>query len=465
MLKSLEIRVRETILEQGMLTGAEHVLVAVSGGADSIALLFCLHNLSSDLHLSLTVAHLNHRIRGAEGDADEDFVRKICAGLQLPLISETIDIKQQAQSEKRNVEELARQRRYDFLHRTAHRIGTQKIAVGHTLNDQAETAIFRFLRGSGMEGLSAIFPIVDGIVIRPLIECSRSTILDYLEQSGVPFREDSTNKDLQHARNRIRRELLPYLERHFNPRLVETLARETQLIRETWSFISGRAKEIFADLHSRSDNSISIDIKDFLLVHPALQKEVLREALRECLGSLRGITSVHVGRILSLCRTEQSGAMVQLPRGGLAMRQFDAVVLLKQPPPQGVSFHHELKIPGRCIVPEIGLAFISSHCSAPDPKTMTEKRSTQAFFEPSNLPVSLTIRSRKPGDRYGGQGHRKTKKMLIDSRIPLPQRAVLPMIVSGNDVIWIPGFRPARNYAARPGSMDCVAIRMEQIRS
>jgi len=462
MRNSLEDRVRKTIQKYGMLDGGEHVVIAVSGGADSTALLLCLHRLAPELRLTLTVAHLNHRIRGAEADQDEEFVRRMSASLALPFLSETIDVRRQAKAAKQNLEESARRIRYDFLNRAAHRAGAQKIAVGHNLNDQAETVIFRFIRGSGIEGLSAIHPVVRGIVIRPLLECSRSSILEYLKQREAAFREDASNLNFQHARNRIRRELIPYLEQHFNPQLIETLAREALLARETSSFLESRGKELFNALHFRSDESLSINIAALLRMHSILQKQVLREALRECLGSLRGVTSRHVESILSLCRSGQSGSRIQLPHGCTARRQFDEILLFRQPVQPVGSFIFELSVPGRSLVSETGDVITASICSTPDLQTIKRDCAHRAFLEPSVLPAALTVRSREPGDRYGGPGHRKVKKMLIDRRISLPRRAVLPMIVAGDAVIWIPGFRPARGYEARPGSRECVMIELGQ---
>ena len=220
MQNALAVRVRRTIQRFGMLTGGEHILVAVSGGADSVALLLCLQKLAPGLNLTLTVAHLNHGIRGAEATADAEFVRRLSTRQNLPFISESIDIKELAHSGKRNLEELAREKRYEFLKRTARGVGAQKIAVGHTMNDQAETALFRFIRGSGIEGLSAIHPVIDGILIRPLLECSRDSILTFLEIEGAGYREDSTNSDLRYSRNRLRREVVPVLEQSFNPQLI-----------------------------------------------------------------------------------------------------------------------------------------------------------------------------------------------------------------------------------------------------
>ena len=251
---SLEVQVHKTIQEYNMLIPGEHVVVAVSGGADSTALLLCLHSLSSDLALTLTVAHLNHRIRGLEGDADEEFVRQMSAELELPFVSDSVEVKREAAATRQNIEELARRMRYNFLCSTASRVGAQKIAVGHNMNDQAETALFRFMRGSGLEGLSGIHPVVDGLIIRPLLECSRESIFEYLKQQKALFKEDSSNKDLRYARNRIRGELLPYMESNFNPRLVPTIAHETFLVREAWSFISSQAKHSFARLRCPIEN-------------------------------------------------------------------------------------------------------------------------------------------------------------------------------------------------------------------
>jgi tRNA(Ile)-lysidine synthase len=456
----LELQVRKTIERYSMLAPGEHVLVGVSGGADSTALLLCLHRLAADLPLSLTAAHLNHRIRGAEADEDQNFVRQLCAGWGIPFVSEIIEVKQQAAEAKQNLEEFARDRRNDFLRRTAQRLGAQKIAVGHNLNDQAETALFRFIRGSGIQGLSSIYPVIDGLVIRPLLECARESIREYLNRQGVSYREDSSNTDLRHARNRIRHELLPYLEKNFNPRLVSTIARETALARETWSFVESQAVAAYQNLQCPAGNGILLKVSQLLELHPALQKQVVRQAIKAWLGSLRGITSVHIQSLIALCAAGRSGDQIDMPHGGIALRQFDSLLLLNKPANIIHDYAYILNVPGECRVPEAGASFRCTISCAPNQKTMREKRFVQAFLETINLTPSLLVRSRKPGDRYGGTGHRKVKKMLIDGKIPQLQRNALPMIVAGNSVIWIPGFRPARSHEAIPESSACVLVEM-----
>lgn len=453
-----EAQVRRTLRKYGMLNPGEHVVAGVSGGADSTALLLLLAGIASEFNLTVTAAHLNHGIRDEEADADEDFVRQLCVESGIPFISEKIEVKQHALASKQNLEEVARNRRYDFLRRIAARVKAQKIAVGHTLNDQAETVLFRFLRGSGIEGLSGIHPVMEGIIIRPLIECSRTLIVDYLRYRKASFREDSSNADFRYSRNRIRLELIPYLERHFNRQAVATLAREASLARESWSFMQAQAREHLDRLGVKVGHDLGLNIRGLLQLYPALQRQVVRRALKTRIGSLRGITAAHVESVLELCRPGQGHAWTDLPRGYAAERQLDMLLLRSNLPFSVPEFAYDLEIPGTCTVAETGAVLTSRIARTPDLSTLRGRGSTEAFLETSVLPERLTIRSREPGDRYGGQGHRKVKKMLIDAGIPQRERSRLPMIAANSDVIWIPGFRPARQYEVRPDSAECVAV-------
>ena len=255
-------------------------------------------------------------------------------------------------------------------------------------------------------------------------------------------------------------ELVPYLEKNFNPRLIETLAREAFMSRETWSFIEAEAKQALEKLCRRDNCGISIKLHGFETLHPALQKQVLRQALKECLGSLRGVTSRHVDGILSLCGAGHSGGQIRISLECRAIRQFDTLLLTKHPVERKPSFAYRLEIPGECRIAEAGVIFRSKICNTPDLKMIRGKSATQAYLDPHTLPEFLAIRSKEPGDRYGGPSHRKVKKMLIDRKVPLLERSDLPMVAAGEDVIWIPGFRPARAYAVRPESPNCILVEM-----
>ena len=443
-----------------MISPDEHVIAALSGGADSTALLFCLKTLAREARLRLTAAHLNHCVRGAEGDADAEFTLRLCETLEIPLITETINVKKTAEDSGENLEACARRLRYDFLRRAAQKTGAQKIAVGHNRNDQAETAIFRFLRGSGLTGLSAVCPVLDGGVVRPLIDCPRKLILRYLRDKNIRWREDSTNSELHYARNRIRLELIPYLEKNFNPRLIDTLARETVIARETWDYIEAQARAAFTNLCVGTEEGISLDAAGLLRLHPALQKEVLRLALKEGIDLSRNIGAAHIDNLLALCEKRTGGGETRLPGGSVGIRSFDRLLLQRRPPKSAVNYSYPIIFPGEIYIPEIGTLFRFTIIKGlVDMKVIRENR-RQSLLDSTKLKAPLTIRSRQPGDRYGGAEHRKVKKMLIDAKIPIERRAMLPMFADAGGVIWIPGFRPASGFEARQGADTCLLVEM-----
>jgi tRNA(Ile)-lysidine synthase len=234
--------VRRAIESHGLIEPGDHLLVGISGGADSVALIRCLHRLAPVLGVSLTAAHLDHGLRGTEGKEDLEFVRKLAASLDLAFIGESVDVSRL--STPKNLEERARVVRYEFLNRAARSVDAGKIALGHNRNDQAETVLLHLLRGSGITGFSAIRPRA-GNLIRPLLEMPRRNILDYLESLGVPFREDSTNRNLRYRRNRVRHELIPYLEAWFNPQIVASLTRQADMARELNDFLDLESERIY----------------------------------------------------------------------------------------------------------------------------------------------------------------------------------------------------------------------------
>jgi tRNA(Ile)-lysidine synthase len=464
---ALELQVRRTIRKYGMISPGERVLVAVSGGADSMALLECLHSLAPVLRITLVAAHLNHGIRGAEADQDEEFVRNHCRLLGCEFISESADVQRQASLSGQNLEECARQLRYAFLRRTARSLGAGKIAVGHTLNDQAETVLLRLLRGSGMQGLAAIHPVLDRQVIRPLIECSRAAIIGYLQQKQIGYREDSTNRDLHHLRNLARHKLLPFLEQNFNPAIVETLAREAELAREVLHYLEMQSGQAYEDMRRPHPDAVELPVGALLEFPRAILRNVIRLALRESRGDLRGIAARHIDSILSLCRPGQSGRRVLLPRGTAVIRQFKSLLFLISTAKEVFAYSYELPLPGSCDIADAGIRLVATIRSRREASDREQGVSPANFvvLDRQSLPDKLTVRSRLPGDRYAGMHRRKVKKMLIDAKVPLLRRSTLPMIVAGADVIWIPGFKPARSYRAHAASDSLVILELFSLSS
>jgi tRNA(Ile)-lysidine synthase len=455
---NLETRVLRTIREYGMIKPEDHVLVAVSGGPDSLALLHCLFRLASQLHIKLTVAHLNHRLRGAEADADESFVRAAGRSLGLDVITESIDIGEQAAAAKANLEEWARRIRYQFLWRTADGIGAARIAVGHTISDQAETVLLRLFRGSGSAGVSGIYPVVDGVVIRPLLECSRREILTYLQAYRIDYREDATNRDTNRMRNRIRHDLIPYLERFFNPQIAKILAREAAIARVTTDYLEDSIEALFQDLRVDIPNGLYLPAEKLSELHPAASALLLRRALRQCRGSLTGISARHIHDLLRLCRPGTSGRRLLIPGPVVVRREFENLVFQRPDPVPNPEFCYTLPIPGRCVIEEIGMEFVAEEGIFENSAVPQAISAGRALLNPALLPRELMIRTRRLGDRYGGGRHRKVKKMLIDAGISASIRDMMPLVVAGAAVVWIPGFRPARAFRSDPASAPQVRV-------
>jgi tRNA(Ile)-lysidine synthase len=447
----------------GMARSGDHVLVAVSGGADSVALLHCLCALAGSLGLRLTAAHLNHELRGEESARDERFVRTLCASMGVPLVCESIDVAGRAASRKQNLEEAARRIRYGFLRRAAAEAGAARIAVGHTLDDQAESVLLRLLRGSGARGLAGIHPVLGGDVIRPLLEISRAEILAYLDALGLDHREDSTNTCLSNRRNRIRHELLPYLRENFNPGILEALARSAGLAREAAGFLEAHSRELYASLREPRPDGFAISCDSLVRFHPAVQKQILFHAIRESRGSVRGVSAAHIASLLGLAGGGRSGRSVRLPGGVCIARQFQHLLFSAVANGSGSAFSYELALPGECTVPEAGLRFKAWIIDGREVRIEPQRPVNKAFILLEPLPSAFTVRSRVPGDRYGGAGHRKVKKVLIDARIPIGARSSLAMVVSGRSVVWIPGFPPPKSLNPRPSSGRCVVLEVERI--
>jgi tRNA(Ile)-lysidine synthase len=448
-----------------MLEPGEHVLVAVSGGADSMALLICMHDLAPRMDLKLTVAHLNHCLRGAEANEDEEFVQRASARLGWPFVSACVDVRARAAADGRNLEEAAREARYEFLRKTAARVNAGKIATGHTLNDQAETVLLRLMRGSGPGGLGGIHAVSGDRLIRPLIECGRAQVLEFLSRRQAEYREDATNQDLHYRRNRVRHELMPYLEKHFNPRLVETLAREASFGSAIHDFLETQASLHVERLRIPIEDGIAMPAQELFQLHPALRHQIVRRALRELLGSLRGIRSVHIEEILQLCGHRKSGKRIELPRATAAMNNLGNLELRKGKHELHAEFRYELPLPGRCRIPEAELEIIATVLENPFSNAEPRGEGTYALLDLDALPATLTVRSRLPGDRYGGSGHRKVKKMLLAARIPSAVRITIPMVVAGEAVIWIPGFKPAKLYRADAGFRRSVFLEARRVKS
>ena len=445
-----------------MLPRGGRVVVALSGGADSVALLHVLLELQTRDELTLVAAaHFNHQLR-TEADADERFCSALASSVGVRFERGGADVRALAREQKRSIEDAARRARYGFLGEVAARLGADGVAVGHTRDDQAETFLLRLLRGAGTRGLAGIRPRA-GLIIRPLIDVRRLDLRGYAAERGLAFREDATNADVSIPRNRVRHELIPYLEREFSPGIVEVLAREAASAREDEEKLQADAIDLARSivLTDTAHTAPLVDADQLKALHPALGARVAREALAR-LGSDRFIGFDHIQRFLAFIDAPD-GAALSLP-GQQAVRRGRWIELRPEPDRSlqaRTEFHFPLSIPGEVVLDPQGWA-VSAQWGWPG----RSGSGLECVITAPKLP--LCVRSRRPGDRFQppGMGGRskKLQDYLVDRKVAKAERDLLPLVVDGDDrIVWIVGHAVSEDFRAGTPSNGVIFLKARHL--
>ena len=434
----------------------DRIGVAVSGGADSVFLLRALHYLG----VAAAVLHVNHRLRGAESDADQAFVASLAAELGMPF--HCVD----SPLPEGNTEQEARRARYQFFNAIRAEHALDAVATGHTLDDQAETVLLRFLRGSGTQGLAGILPVTGEHIIRPLLDFRRANIRHWLQTQEIAWREDASNESTGFDRNRARKETLPALERDYNPSLAVTLASTAEWARGEEDYWATETNRLGSEILHVHGETVSFRNGPMLALPMAAQRRLLRRAVSLVRGSLRGIDFQHIEAVRGLLSIEQGSGRIHLP-GVEAYRSFDQFRLapldLDARLPR--NFQKELETPGHTPVPEHGITIVMELVSAN--RVYNEQRD---MLDPAVCPSPLWVRNWRPGDSYwrkGGTGVQKIKQLFQEFRIPLWERRTWPVVVWGDPagetpeglIVWTRRFGVAEQFAARPGSAQALLLR------
>lgn len=449
-------KVRRTIAAYQMFDPGDKVIVAVSGGADSVCLLDILERLNAELHLQLVVAHLDHGLRPHEDETETRFVRDLAA--RKGMAFETAKALLLEKPEQASLEERARAARYAFLEEVQAKHKARKIAMGHTLNDQAETVLMRLLRGSGAKGLAGI-PPRRGSIVRPLIEVEEPEIRAYLEQQGQEFMTDSSNLETLYLRNKIRLNLLPQLL-EYQPRLVRRLGKLAELLQEENAFLEEQAADwIRARISSAADQSAILPLSPFLAAPAILQKHMVRLMIMRVQKNLRRIDLGHIEAIIRLAQGRTRGTRLHLPNGLLVKRSYEKLHFLNRPEPEPALFSFWIPGPGRFEFKQIDRVFnLSEHDTAdqkPDETTQT------AWLDADKITYPLLIRNFRPGDRFmplGMSSEKKLKNFFIDLKIPRELRRTTPIILSGRDIIWIGACRIDDRFKITPQTRRVLRI-------
>jgi len=454
--------VEQTLMDDCLVQPGERVLVGFSGGPDSTAALLCLHRLAAKHSLVLGAAHLNHALRGDHAAADARHAAGVAAALGIPCVVETQSVEAFRQAHRMNLEEAAREVRYRFLRRVARAGGYTRIALGHHRDDEAESILMRLLRGSGPLGLAGIAPLRklpdEGppTVIRPLIRAARSDIMAFLRRHRAVYVQDESNADLNLLRNRIRHHLLPLLTREYNPALAEGLSRLARLLRDEEDWLGEVARETLLSLTLADHGTLLVlDRRGLTACPPALQRRVLRAAVASCKGNLRrlGFTALEAARKLAVRGPRQGscdlpGGLVVRGRGHrievqrLAYRRGKGRRSGWMAPP--ADFTYWIPGAGRFSIPESGVTMTFSLPASGPEKPVHETGQKTAFFDMDQLRFPFQVRNFRPGDRLaplGLKGTQKVKKVFIDRKIPREDRPRYPLLLCGDQILWIVGVR------------------------
>lgn len=433
---------------QDLLHPGMHVLVACSGGPDSLALLDILLRLRRRLNLVLTVAHFEHGIRGAASEADARFVEAFCRERGVPCCIGHGDVPAVAKEQGKSLELMARELRYAFLWRTLERCGADVLATAHHADDQAETVLMRILRGTGIDGLAAMRPR-EGKKIRPLLFARREAILAYCRERRLQPRHDATNDIPDATRNLLRLRVLPYLQQACNPGVARSLCQLAELARADSDFLEQQLEEIWPYLTREENDERRIVLVSLRRQHPALQRRALRRLFAETAGNGRDLSFSHVEELRLLALSAQAtGKTLDLPGGIEAHFTHNRLILRRALPEGGHERDGGLSMPIPVAIPG-STACGGMAIEATLLELLPEDVGSRGFYlDASALRCGpLVLRHRQPGDFIGlAGGRKKLKDVLIDDKIPREARANLLLLAIGHEVLWIVGRRRTNHY-------------------
>ena len=441
-----------------MTAPGDRVLVAVSGGPDSVCLLNVLQALAKELELTLHIAHLDHMFRGEESADEALFVENLGEKLNIPVTREAIDVPAYCRERGLSPQEGAREVRYDFFRRVAAAAGSQRIATGHTADDQAETFLLRLLRGAGAPGLSAIPPVREDI-IRPLIEVTRNEVISYVKAENLAFVNDPTNEKPVYTRNRIRMEVLPILKQ-FNPRIVETLAAEAALLRDENDAVEAFLSTIAETAIMHGEESLSVKKDAFETLPPAFRRRLFRKMVNLVGAEPTLLSHGRIDDALLFMTAAQTGRAMNLPGSLILSREYDRFIFSR--PVTQSAFTRTISSPGETDIPELGLevrAFLND-----DQKSQFDETNYfwQAEFDYDKIGSLLQLRNRQSGDWFcpsGMEGKRKKlQDYFVDEKVPRRKRDSIPLLCSGDHILWVVGLRTDERFLPGPETRRILTV-------
>jgi len=451
-------KVKETIRKYGMLDPGDRVLIAVSGGPDSVCLLNVLRELKKEFDLSLCIAHLDHMFRGKQSADEALFVADLAKRSTMDAFVEAFDVPAYCRDRGLSPQEGARAVRYAFLSRIAAKVDASRIATGHTADDQAETFLMRLVRGAGVSGLSAI-PPVRGAIIRPLIDVTREEVMEYLRTNGLAYASDPSNLKPAYTRNRIRMEVLPVLKR-FNPRIVEILASEASLLRDEDDAVGAHLDGVAESMIVRDKDFLLVMRNEFNTLPPAFRRRLLKKIVDRACGNPSSLSRDRIDSALKFMASAGTGRTIYLYPGLAIGREYDRFIIGVKELAEG--FTHTLASPGITRILELGMEIDIGASGSGSPPAGDENYRWQAVFDYDKIKTHLTLRSRRPGDWFcpAGMGgkRKKLQDYFVDEKIPRRLRSRVPLLCAGDDILWVMGLRTDGRFLPGPETKNLLGV-------
>ena len=448
-------KVRSFIGEYALIDKNDRVLVALSGGIDSVVLFDLLYKLKDEMGFKISAAHFDHMIRENSAD-DALFVRNLCKNYNIDIYTSKGDAKKFAMEEKLSLEDAARRLRHAYLRHIAAQTGADKIAFAHHKNDRAETYLMRVLRGTGGDGLGCM-PERDGMIVRPLLCAEKEEITHYAKVNRLAWRDDETNADAAYTRNRIRHETIPHLIEHYNESVINTLSCNARLMSVDRDYFEAEVTKA-VEKAEMTDDGYYLDDDSFIYLHKAILTRCIRRVLA-LLGFENDIYENNIADVMKLFYEQKTGAMINLPNGAIARRDAFGVEIIRGESAPPVFAEMPLDLNGTTYVADCG-TFDCSKADA-DMKKIKSHSKNVAFFDTMALGGSLVVRSRRQGDVFhplGAPGKKPLKKYFIDKKISRFRRDYIPLVADGSEILWIVGHEISERVKLTEESISALKI-------
>ncbi|AKL97109.1 tRNA(Ile)-lysidine synthase TilS [Clostridium aceticum] len=457
-------KVKKTIKKYNLIDIGDKIIVAVSGGPDSIALLHILHHLREEFEVQIYAAHLNHNFRGIEAQMDAQYVENFCEELKILSFIKSMDVPKYAKEQGLSAEEAGRVLRYEFFEEIAEGVGATKIAVAHNQNDQAETVLMRLLRGTGIQGLTAIHH-ERGKIVRPLLNVSRKEIESYCLEHQLSPRIDETNLEPIYHRNKIRLELIPYLEEHYNPNIIEGLAKTAEILKKDNEFMEEAARAAYEQVMlGEVQGCLELSVEGINKLHASLQSRIFRLASENLVGKKESLEYKHIQSIIDLMQKNETGKKILLPMGILVKTSYNKIIFTTKTEEEA-NFYYNLLEKDHLRIEEIKGEILTQVVMREDMKGISRDKYIKCF-DYDKVKEGLNVRNRREGDRFwplGLTGSKKLKDFFIDYKIDRDKRNEIPLVCDGEEIMWVVGYRISEKYKVTEETSSVLMVEYKKV--